>query len=107
MVLSELEETCEERGWLQISSLAECKASTGYFRIYYPSYVEAKGLHSSKYPKGCFVYLGRSQPEGHFNTHNSGTSDNKSRALCTMPKGKKSKSYINCLMFFHFMNINI
>ena len=91
MVLSELEETCDERGWLQVSSVAECKASTGYFQIYYPSYVFSAEEDEGDYPKGCYVYTKYNDNKGYFNTHDTGASGSHSRALCTITRGKKSK----------------
>ena len=84
MVLTELGETCKERGWIPISSLAECQASKGYFQIYYPSYVFSGEEDENDYPKGCYVYTGNDLPEGYFNTHDSGASDSDSRSLCTI-----------------------
>jgi hypothetical protein len=49
--LTELGETCKERGWLPISFLAECQANTGYFQRYYPSYVFVEEEDSSDHPK--------------------------------------------------------
>ena len=88
MALTELGETCKERGWLPISSLAECKASTGYFQRYYQSYVFSNEQDFSNHPKGCYVALKfPSPPEGYFNNHDSGDGDINSRALCTTPGG--------------------
>ena len=85
--LTELGETCKDRGWLPISSLAECKASTEYFQRYYPSYVfiEEEGL--DYLPKGCSVDTYYGTPEGYFNTRDSDYIDSNFRALCTKPEG--------------------
>ena len=90
MILTELGETCEERGWLPISSLTECKASTGYFQTYYPSYVFGEVEDEYDFPKGCYVSTYDIPPEGYFNTNESGASDSDSRALCTTAGGKNS-----------------
>merc|ERR1712150_105591 len=71
LALTELGETCKERGWLPISSLAECNASTEYFQKYYPSYVFREEVDRSWESKGCYVFMYPSQPEGYFNTHDS------------------------------------
>ena len=87
LALTELGETCKKRGWLPISSLDECKASTEYIQIDYPSYVFINEEDARDYPKGCYVYTGRNPPEGYLNTHHSGDSHSRSRALCTRPEG--------------------
>ena len=88
MVLTELGETCKERGWIPISSLAECKASTVYFHTHFPSYVfHETEFDYSIYPKGCIVFTNNDEPRGFFNTHDSGASDSDARALCTISRG--------------------
>ena len=87
--LTEKGETCNERGWLPISSLAECNDSTEFFQTYYPSYV-FKGEDTINYdyesdsPKVCYVDTFYYQSQGYFNTkqyHHS-----YSRELCTRPE---------------------
>ena len=87
LVLTELGETCKERGWLPIASLAECKASTEYIQRYgnIPSYYIGRRVDESYYPKGCFVVYTAGYAQGYFNTHDSGDSNSDSRALCTRP----------------------
>ena len=92
MVLTELGETCEDRRWLPIISLAECKASSGYFQTYYQSYVFAKEVDERYYPKGCYVLIRNDKkfpPLGYFNKHQSGDSHSARRTLCTTSGGKK------------------
>ena len=96
MVLSELGETCKDRGWLPIGSLDECIASTGFFETYYPVYEFKAEENNQQYPKGCYVleYWEAGEIRGFFNTHQSGAGEDDSRALCTIPKGKALKKYI-------------
>ena len=94
MVLSELGETCEDRGWIPIGSLDECIASTGFFKTYYPGYEFQNTENEDLFPKGCYVWKSDELSWGYFNTHQSGAGNSRSKALCTIPKGKKLKKYI-------------
>ena len=95
MVLSELGETCKDRGWLPIGSLDECIASTSFFETYYPVYEFKAEENNQQYPKGCYILISEGRYYwGYFNTHQSGAGEYRSRALCKMPKGKKLKKYI-------------
>ena len=95
IALTKKGETCKERGWLPISSLADCKASEGYLQDHYPSYKFVKEEDVYYLPKGCYVYDMSWYPdggyhEGYFNTHDSGRGDSDSTVLCTTSEGEKS-----------------
>ena len=96
LVLTEVGETCQDRGLAPIGSLAECRRMTEFVRTYYPKYEFSGEDSSSKYPKGCYVWIWTTtmygtQARGYFNNHWSGSDDLESRTICKLAEGMKQK----------------
>ena len=89
LVLTELGEDCQNRGWQPISSGYDCIASTEFVKAHYPNYEFNNTEKLANYPKGCYVYVqGCSKGcsfvkgVGYFNMHTSGSGHGRSRAIC-------------------------
>ena len=93
MVLTELGETCEDRGLASVEAL-ECAFSTELIKTYYPTYEEptlSDIVGNPKYPSGCYVYVSGSSYKGYFNPVQSGSNNDFCRPLCKETGGRKLK----------------
>ena len=89
LLLTEVGQTCQDRGLSPVGSVAECTRMTDFVQTNYPKYEFNGEETNSKYPKGCYVYLWVIKPTGYFNHHWSGSGDLEARAICTMAEGMK------------------
>ena len=93
LVLTGLNESCESRGLKPISSLEDCKSSTGFIQTYHhPAYQFKFQEEETKFPKGCYVLVYNGRHAGYFNNASSGASEKDSKALCR--EGRKIKTIL-------------
>ena len=91
LVLTDLGEDCLDRG-LQPIDKKECIYATDFIQTHYPQYeFSFKAESTSKYPKGCYVFVGKDDYRGYFNTHLSGSAESRSRVIC---KNKRGMFYV-------------
>ena len=88
-ILTELGESCNERGLSPIDSEAKCKSLTSIFRNYYPEINYGYKINFSTRPVGCYALTTRTSAYFgiYFNEHLSGGRDSRTRSLCTHFKG--------------------
>ena len=93
LIITELGETCEGRGFSPIESLDVCRSSTTFIKKYYQTYYFTMDEDNPTYPKGCHIRVDENLEsyQGYFNTNPSGAGQSSSRALCKGAKGTISK----------------
>ena len=80
--VSDPRKRCSETGDIAVEDLTKCKEAAEKLGFQFKA-----TENTADFPKGCYVFTLSLQPKGFFNTHDSGDSNNNSRALCTRPAG--------------------
>ena len=105
-ILTELGETCEDRGLVPIGTETKCKSLASMFQNDYPT-ISYKNKHSrvSGRPKGCYAMTKGKYFAVYFNLHQGGFHSD-TMAAC-IPSGKNifSKYLMLCKMFFEKLNL--
>ena len=106
LAITELGETCKERGWIPLDSLSECIDSIDFVKNRFPKYPYSdQGIileNDSSFPEGCYLrhYKGclsnLCSVGGYYNLHAADNGHVDSRAICKKTELPGKKLYLKC-----------
>ena len=90
-ILTELGESCEDRGLVPIATESKCESLISILQNDYPTISYIKKINMYQRPKGCYAFFKWPEYGIDFNDHLFGSSDSRTRSICNDLKGKASK----------------